>query len=57
MSKYNPRDYPNVYRVAQELSRCKHPDNILSAMCSMLEGSGGIDNLTVGEVIGHEDQA
>lgn len=36
-SKY--RQYPNIYRVAQELARCKHPDKVFNAMRSLLEGS------------------
>ncbi len=37
MCKY--QDYPNVFRVAQELARCKHPDNVLGALKILLEGS------------------
>lgn len=28
--------YPNVWRVAQELARCEHPEKVLSALYSML---------------------
>lgn len=36
-SKY--QQYPNIYRVAQELARCKHPDKVFNTMRSLLEGS------------------
>lgn len=39
MSESKYRRYPNIYRVAQELARCKHPDKVLNAMRPLLEGS------------------
>jgi hypothetical protein len=28
--------YPNVWRVAQELARCKHPEKVLNALTVLL---------------------
>lgn len=28
--------YPNVWRVAQELARCKHPERVLNALTVLL---------------------
>lgn len=28
--------YPNLWRVAQELARCKHPDKVADALFAML---------------------
>ena len=28
--------YPNLWRVAQELNRCKHPEKVLSALMVLL---------------------
>lgn len=37
MSEYDYRDYPSIYRVAQELARCKHPDKVLDALVAMIK--------------------
>lgn len=29
--------YPNLWKVAQELARCKHPDRVLDAMITMIK--------------------
>lgn len=33
------KDYPNLFRVAQEMARCKNPDKVLNSMLTLLEGS------------------
>lgn len=34
-SKYRPEDYPNLWRVACELARCKNPDKVLDALLAV----------------------
>ena len=52
MGKYDYRAYPNLFRVAQELNRCKNPEAVMS---SMLKRSYGEDfGLTVGDILGKE---
>lgn len=56
MSRY--QDYPNVFRVAQEIAHCKHPDKVLDAVhqllkCGIKDSANGGENfgLTVGNVL------
>lgn len=37
MSVHDPAQYPNIFRVAQELARCKDPDRVLNALMAMLQ--------------------
>lgn len=62
MNENKYQRYPNIYRVAQELALCKHPDKVFDAMRSLLEGS--IENpansnedfgLRVGDVLSLSD--
>ena len=57
------QDYPNLLLVAKELTRCKHPNKILNAMQSLLEGSvkdsanSGEDfGLTGSDILSFSDQ-
>ena len=34
--------YPNVWRVAQELVRCKHPEKVLNALTVLLSDEPGL---------------
>lgn len=45
--------YPNIYRVARELARCKHPDKVLDALAAMLASGSDLLHITVGEVNEH----
>ncbi len=58
------KDYPNLFRVAQTLSRCKHPDKVLGALHHLLESSvkdpanSGEDfGLTIGDVLSLSNSA
>lgn len=39
MSCRRYKDYPNLFRVAQEMARCKNPDKVLNSMLTLLESS------------------
>lgn len=33
--KYRPEDYPNLWRVAREIARCKNPDRVLNELVAV----------------------
>lgn len=64
MGKYRYQDYPNLFRVAQEMARCKNPDKVLNSVLLLLEG--GVENptysgedfgLTLGDILPFDDAA
>lgn len=37
MNTHDAAQYPNLFRVAQEIARCKDPDRVLNALLDMLQ--------------------